>query len=141
MKPLFLDASFAIAAKLKRDQQHGVVADLWRRLLLASVRVVTTTFVVDEIAAFLASRGDHSAAVEMGEIMMASSHVELIHVDEQLFNLGWNYFIRHDDKRYSLTDCISFVVMEQRGLRQALTFDQHFGQAGFECLPDGSFAP
>lgn len=67
--------------------------------------------------------------------MLRSRSVRLIHVDDKLLDEGWRYFVRHDDKQYSLTDCISFVVMEQRGLRQAPTFDRHFAQAGFECLP------
>ncbi len=58
-----------------------------------------------------------------------------VFVDHNLFNAGWAYFCRHADKRYSLTDCISFVVMQERGLREALTFDQHFTQAGFEASP------
>jgi len=42
---------------------------------------------------------------------------------------------RHHDKRYSLTDCISFVVMKRMKLKTALAFDQHFVQAGFERIP------
>jgi predicted nucleic acid-binding protein len=61
--------------------------------------------------------------------------VELILVDENLFHAGWDYFRQYQDKRYSLTDCISFVVMQQRGIQTALTFDQHFSQAGFQRMP------
>ena len=66
-----------------------------------------------------------------------SETVELIHVDETLFQLGWEYFRRHADKRYSLTDCISFVVMTNRQINDALTFDKHFVQAGFKKIPRG----
>ncbi len=44
-------------------------------------------------------------------------------------------FQKHQDKRYSLTDCISFVVMKQKGLKTAMTFDKHFAQAGFIIEP------
>jgi predicted nucleic acid-binding protein len=59
----------------------------------------------------------------------------LMHVDEALFFDAWRYFMQHADKSYSLTDCISFVVMERLSIRTALAFDQHFVQAGFEKLP------
>jgi predicted nucleic acid-binding protein len=43
-------------------------------------------------------------------------------------------FAARDDKEWSLTDCISFVVMHQQGLTQAIATDRHFGQAGFQTL-------
>lgn len=67
---------------------------------------------------------------------MQSGSIEFIHVDEALFDEGWQYFQKHFDKAYSLTDCISFVVMKQRRIKTALTFDWHFAQAGFEKLPE-----
>lgn len=44
------------------------------------------------------------------------------------------YFVSHDDKTYSLTDCISFVIMQGRAISEALTFDVHFTQAGFQVV-------
>ncbi len=61
--------------------------------------------------------------------------MEMIFVDEALFEAGWRYFQTHKDKRYSLTDCISFVVMQQRQIYSALSFDHHFAQAGFQLVP------
>jgi predicted nucleic acid-binding protein len=63
--------------------------------------------------------------------MLLSPSVHFAHVDENLFRRGWTYLQQHRDKDYSLTDCISFIVMEELGLKRALTFDQHFAQAGF----------
>jgi predicted nucleic acid-binding protein len=136
MSPFFLDASFAIAARLRRDQHHGDVARLWARK--DRVRLTTTSFVLDEVATYLNARGKHATAAQIGDMLMTSSFVDFVHVDAELFQLGWKYFVRSSDKRFSLTDCISFVLMEQRGLRQALTLDRHFAQAGFEVLPLGS---
>ena len=135
MTRLSLDAGFAIAAASPRDQRHSPAVEHWTGLLRSGVLITTTSFVVDEVATFLNGKREHAAAVSMGRILMDSSQVDLVHVDERLFAAGWDYFASHQDKRYSLTDCISFVVMEQRGLRLALTFDHHFAQAGFECLP------
>jgi predicted nucleic acid-binding protein len=73
--------------------------------------------------------------VQAGERLLRSPSVELVHVDEDLFRRGFDYLGRHQDKRYSLTDCISFVVMAERELTTAFAFDQHFVQAGFVKEP------
>ena len=51
-----------------------------------------------------------------------------------LFEAGMDFYARHQDKDWSLTDCISFLVMEQCGAEDALTEDHHFAQAGFRAL-------
>ena len=84
---------------------------------------------------FFNSRGFHDKAVEVGSRLLQSPSVDLVHVDEKLFQTGWRYFQKRNDKAYSLTDCISFVTMEQRNIRIALAFDKHFVQAGFALLP------
>jgi predicted nucleic acid-binding protein len=56
-------------------------------------------------------------------------------VDEDLFRAAFTYLQQRRDKRHSLTDCVSFVVMQQLGIADALAFDAHFAQAGFTRLP------
>jgi uncharacterized protein len=58
----------------------------------------------------------------------------VIHIDIPLRDKGIELHRGRLDKLWSLTDCVSFVVMEQRGIQQALAFDHHFEQAGFEAL-------
>lgn len=84
---------------------------------------------------FFNSRGYHAKAVEVGNTLLHSPSTELILGDAALFDAGWRYFQQYQDKQYSLTDCISFVVMQQRGISTALAFDNHFTQAGFQKLP------
>jgi predicted nucleic acid-binding protein len=74
-------------------------------------------------------------AVQIGNNLLRSPSMQLIHIDEQLFHSGWAYFQQHQDKMYSLADCISFVVMQKLGIRTAFTFDKHFVQAGFQKVP------
>ena len=135
MKPLFLDTSFAVALNASDDQSHRYAVDGWQAVVSQRRRLLTTTFILDEAVTLLNARGLHGLAVAVGTQLIQSPAVTLLHVDAKLLERGWAYFCRHADKRYSLTDCISFVVMQERGLRQALTFDQHFSQAGFEALP------
>ena len=96
---------------------------------------MTSTFVFDEVVTFFNSRAQHNKAVEVGRRLVTSPRAELIHVGEALFEEGWKRLKERPDKRYSLTDCISFVLMEQHGMHEALTFDHHFEQAGFDTAP------
>jgi uncharacterized protein len=135
MKTLFLDAGYVIALEASDDQNHKSASQHWRKLLKSPPQLVTTSYVFDEVVTFLNSRARHEKAVEVGTNLIQTDSIELIHVDEALFYEGWEYFQKHKDKTYSLTDCISFVVMKQRGIKAALTFDRHFGQAGFDKSP------
>jgi uncharacterized protein len=96
---------------------------------------VTTSFIMDEALTFLSSRGLHAKAVDLGDRLLTSPSIQFVHVDESLFREAWQYLVRHRDKTYSLTDCTSFVLMQKRGIRAALTFDNHFAQAGFVTQP------
>ena len=107
----------------------------WRSITPVLPSLVTTSYVLDEVVTFFNSRNHHAKAVEIGNRLLNSPSVQLVHVDEVLFSQAWQYFSQHVDKLYSLTDCVSFVVMTQRGIRTALAFDKHFIQAGFEKLP------
>ena len=60
--------------------------------------------------------------------------VEVVHIDEPLDSAAWNLWQSRPDKEWSLVDCASFVVMQQRGLTEALTTDHHFEQGGFVRL-------
>jgi len=132
----FLDSGYVIGLEASDDQHHEEAQAHWQGFLRQKPRLVTTSFVFDEIVTFFNSRDRHAKAVEIGQRLLRSTSVEMLHVDEALFEAGWSYFQRRADKRYSLTDCISFVVMERDGIKVALTFDRHFEQAGFKNLPE-----
>jgi predicted nucleic acid-binding protein len=131
----FLDSGFLIALEAADDQHHAAALGYWRALMPSRPKLVTTSFVLDEVVTFFNSRGRHAKAVEIGEGLLASPSVEFVHVDQALFQASWSYFCERPDKRFSLTDCVSFVLMEQLGIRSALAFDAHFARAGFSTLP------
>ena len=135
MSPVFVDTGYLIALELANDRNHQVAARHWQRTVASLPPLVTTSYVLDEVVTFFNSRGYHTKAVQVGNNLLRSPSMQLIHVDEALFYEGWTYFQQRSDKQYSLTDCISFVVMQKFGISTAFAFDKHFAQAGFTIEP------
>lgn len=135
MTAYFLDTGFLIALEAANDQHHAAATTAWREFRKRRVAFVTTSYVLDEVATFFNSRGHHAKAVTVGEALFNSRIVTFVHVDESIFTEAWREFAHQSDKRYSLTDCVSFVVMKRLRIKAALAFDKHFTQAGFERLP------
>lgn len=131
---LFLDASFAIALSSPRDQHHEQAARLASQVEQRGVQLVTTRAVVLEIGNALAKRRHREAAAALLDALEHDPSVQVIPLSEELFQRGWALYRQHQDKEWGLTDCISFVVMRDRGLTDALTADEHFRQAGFRAL-------
>jgi uncharacterized protein len=135
MNAVFVDTGYLLALELTNDQHHQAATRHWQGIVTALPRLVTTSYVFDEVVTFFNSRGQHTKAIQVGNNLLLSPSVQLIHVDTALFYKGWAYFQRHQDKDYSLTDCISFLVMQKLGIGTAFAFDQHFVQAGFTKEP------
>lgn len=135
MNPVFLDSGYLVALENTRDEHHLRARKHWQSFSRSLIPILTTSYVLDEAVTYLNSRGHHAKAVEIGTRLLTSPSTELVHVDEELFRSGWSYFTSRPDKRFSLTDCISFVLMRQRDITDALAFDAHFTQAGFRTLP------
>lgn len=131
----FLDTGYLIALEASNDKNHTRAKNHWQNLIRSRPSLVTTSFVFDEVVTFFNSRNRHDKAIEVGTRLLNSPAIQLIQVDDSLFRKGWEYFERHSDKLYSLTDCISFIVMQQRKIQTALTFDRHFTQANFLTTP------
>jgi predicted nucleic acid-binding protein len=135
MNAVFVDTSYLLALELANDQNHQVAMQHWRAVVLSLPPLVITSYVFDEVVTFFNSHGYHPKAVQIGNNLLHSPSIQLVHVDPALFYDGWAYFQGHADKEYSLTDCISFVLMQKLGISTAFTFDKHFAQAGFIIEP------
>jgi uncharacterized protein len=131
----FVDTGYFVALELARDQHHGTALQHWNTVFHSLPPLFTTWYVFNEVVTFFNSRGHHGKAEQLGDMLLNSSYIQLVHVDESLFRAGWEYMRRHKDKEYSLTDCISFLVMQTWGISVAFAFDLHFRQAGFRTLP------
>lgn len=132
---VFVDAGYLIALDSFKDENHAVATGHWRDFARSRPELVTTSLVLAETVAFFQKRGQHAKAVQVGLRVLSGVGIELVHVDEALCRAGFEYLRARRDKHYSLTDCVSFVLMQRRGIREALAFDAHFEQAGFVRLP------
>ncbi len=128
---IFVDTLFVVALINQRDQYHQQASELADRL--QNYPLLTTDAVLLEIGNALA-RNYKDEAVEVIEEFFASDEVEIVRLTPQLFEQAFTLYKTHQDKAWGLVDCISFVVMKQAGVTQALTFDRHFVQAGFQTL-------
>ncbi|RKU26455.1 VapC toxin family PIN domain ribonuclease [Candidatus Poribacteria bacterium] len=98
-------------------------------------KIVTTNYVLSELIVLLGSRGQYRSAVLNNiKIIRSDNWVEIVHIDESLDAEAWQRLEGRLDKKWSLLDAVSFIVMEKRGITEALATDHHFEQAGFVRL-------
>ena len=131
---MFVDTGYLIALEDMADENHLAAQEHWASFRERSF-LLTSSYVLDEVVTFFNVRGKHDKAHELGQTLLLSPSMTLIHVDETLLRRGFALLSERQDKRYSLTDCVSFVVMQERGMSIAFTFDRHFVQEGFVKLP------
>lgn len=120
---LLVDTSFIVALVNERDQYHERAIESADQYDGQSL--VVTDGVLLEVANALA-RGYKAEAIQVIEDLLAAEDVEIVHMTIDLFNQAFNLYKTHQDKTWGLVDCVSFVVMRDRGIRAALSFDRHF---------------
>jgi predicted nucleic acid-binding protein len=128
----FGDSTFYVALLISRDRLHAKaksVAESFREPM------VTTAYVLTEVANHLCRSATGRA--RFGQLLagiQADANTTIIESSHDLWEQGLDLYFSRSDKEWSLTDCISFVVMKERGLTEAITADHHFQQAGFAAL-------
>jgi len=115
-----------------RDACHRQAKKLLPQLRAAR-EVWATEAVLIEIGNALARSNRVTAAAFINSCYI-TSNIRVISVNRQLFLQTVDFYKKHRDKEWGLTDCISFIVMKEQGLTKALTADEHFKQAGFRAL-------
>jgi len=131
---VFLDTAYALALSSPNDQFHQRAIHLAREIRAAGTRLVTTRATMLEIGNALSKPPWRHAGIRLWNALEVDSRVEIIPLSEQPYEQAWQLFRERPDKEWGLTDCVSFVVMHDRGLTEALTADAHFQQAGFQPL-------
>jgi len=129
---LFLDTVFIQALLNKHDQYHVQARAFLPRVRVA-VEVWVTEAVLVEVGNAL-SAVNRAAAVQFIQQCYNTANLRVVTVDTPLLNLALQLYSERPDKSWGLTDCISFIVMWDQGLIDAVTTDVHFVQAGFRAL-------
>lgn len=129
---VFGDTFYFLALINASDPAHDAARE-WAAAS-AGTRILTTTWVMTEIADAMCRRDNRRLAVDLLRGFAAREDILVLPASHELFEAGLTLYESRPDKDWSLTDCLSFVVMQREGLADALTGDRHFQQAGFRPL-------
>ena len=131
MKPVFADTVYYLAPTNPRDQYAALATRFTAGFAGA---FVTTAWVLSEVANSLARGPDRACFSTCTTIWPTIVALRSCRPRQNLFEQGIELYAQRADKEWSLTDCISFIVMREYGLTDALTADHHYQQAGFTVL-------
>jgi predicted nucleic acid-binding protein len=131
---VFLDNAFVLALASPTDYYHRKAKELSRQIKKEGVFLVTTRAILIEIGDAMAGQRRRRAGIIMLEALEADQTLEIIQNSEELYRRAFELYQDRPDKEWGMTDCISFVVMDDEQVTEALTTDIHFQQAGFVAL-------
>ena len=134
MSKAFLDTAFAIAASVPTDAFHEKAVQLAAKIKSDRLRLITTRGVLLEIGNALSKPRHRMDAAALLQALEDDKDVEIVPFTEELYARAFYLYRTRPDTEWGLVDCLSFVVMQERGITDALTTDEHFKQAGFRVL-------
>ena len=134
MRVVFADAGYFIAILDDRDELYERTAEVVAALVLNET--ATTEMVLVEVLNHTSRAGEHyrRLAARLVRRLRDDPGVEVVPQTTRQFEAAFERFDARPDQNWSLTDCASFLLMEERGMRDALANDRDFEQAGFVAL-------
>ncbi|MFN8493355.1 MAG: PIN domain-containing protein [Caldilineaceae bacterium] len=133
-KTVFVDTSFFIALANSADADHQQAIAFQSEISAQKIHKITSTYVLFELGDGLSRLRFRSLAYRLIEVIHQDKTFQVVPPSTALFEQALDLFHRRQDKEWGLTDCSSFIIMQQMKLSAALTTDQHFEQAGFHAL-------
>jgi predicted nucleic acid-binding protein len=134
MTKIFIDSAYAIALSAPNDRYHLKASSLAKELELKKARFITTRAVALEIGNALAKIRYRQASIKLLDALEKDPTIKIIPISDQLYSRAFHLYRDRPDKEWSLTDCISCIVMQDQFITEALTTDEHFQQMGFRAL-------
>ena len=131
MKAVFADSYYYLAFVNPRDEGHARAVEFSRSF---HGLAVTSEWVLTEVADALCAPEQRPVYLELLSQLRSEPGLTIVEASHDSFERGLELFAQRQDKSWPLTDCISFVIMQERGLTESLTADHHFQQAGFVPL-------
>jgi predicted nucleic acid-binding protein len=131
MKMVFADSFYFFALLSPRDAAHRKCCEFSDSY---TPSLLTTAWVITEVADGFSTTPNRSLVAKIVDRLLEEPGNVLLPPSESLFERGLQLYHDRPDKDWSLTDCISFVAMQDHGVTEALTGDRHFEQAGFVAL-------
>jgi predicted nucleic acid-binding protein len=135
-KRIFIDTGAFLALEDESDEHHEeAIRFRDQELLRGNYELVTTSYILDETLTLLRSRLGIPASIDFSKKIRRSQVVKVLSVSKEVEEKALELFEKYDDKTFSFTDCVSFVVMREKGIQEAFTFDEHFVQMGLLRRP------
>lgn len=131
MRTVFADTFYFLALLDTREPFHVAAVQSSRD---PQLHLVTTEWVLAEFGNAYHRPQDRADFVALYRSLLHHRRVKIVPAGTRLFQRGIDFFEQRPDKEWSLVDCLSFVVMNDEGIGEALTGDKHFEQAGFVAL-------
>jgi predicted nucleic acid-binding protein len=137
MSAVFADAGYWIALLNPRDQLHTKALTV--SSTLQGRTIITSQMVLTEFLNHYAALGQpfRQRAVQVVRSLQDGLEVEIVPQTAAQFTAALTLYAQRPDKAWGLTDCASFLIMQERGITEALAHDDHFYQAGFVPLLRG----
>ena len=133
MPPIFADTCYWIALLVARDELHTTALRLSTEL--AHRRIVTSEMVLIELLNGVSRYGPELRHAAVGLIRgFEQDDVKVEALSSELFWNAVDFYNARPDQEWGLVDCASFQLMQTQDIRDALTNDRHFTQAGFTIL-------
>ena len=128
---VFIDTSAFFAIMVESDKNHKTALEIFDRISL-NYSPCTGEPVLSETFTLLKRKFGIYAAIEFGNIILPSTHLNIFYIDGDIFDKSWGIFIKYKDQDFSFVDCLSFAILKKENINKVFSFDKHFNYMGYK---------